>query len=219
MSKLDPKTPDHPRPLPKSVYDPAEDSFLLMDALVEDQEALIAQKPKVVFEIGVGSGVVSSFARTLIDGLLGNGSEYVHSFGTDINPEAIETAKRTATINKQSKPELFQCDLVSAVSPRFQGFIDVLLFNPPYVPTDDAPVTCSEHCWAGGPSGRGALDRLWPIVADLLSPTGSFYLVALKSNNIPDLIETAGQYNLDGKVVINRRCGIEHLFILKFWKK
>lgn len=40
-----------------------------------------------------------------------------------------------------------------------------------------------EASWAGGKRGREVMDRVFPLVADLLSPGGLFYLVTIKENN------------------------------------
>lgn len=40
-----------------------------------------------------------------------------------------------------------------------------------------------EASWAGGRKGREVMDRVFPLVPDLLSPGGLFYLVTIKENN------------------------------------
>lgn len=40
-----------------------------------------------------------------------------------------------------------------------------------------------EAAWAGGRNGRQVMDRFFPLVPDLLSPRGFFYLVTIKENN------------------------------------
>ena len=47
----------------KNVYEPSEDTFLLLDALFADRAAL--RTSRVIVEIGPGSGVVSTYLAKL----------------------------------------------------------------------------------------------------------------------------------------------------------
>uniref|UniRef100_A0AC35EZB2 Uncharacterized protein n=1 Tax=Panagrolaimus sp. PS1159 TaxID=55785 RepID=A0AC35EZB2_9BILA len=202
--------------LDENVYEPAEDSFLLMDAFESEESQISRINPSIIVEIGVGSGVVTSFIRSLISS--SNPSTTFINFGTDLNPSALAATLNTAKLNNQIMPELIQCDLLSPFLVRWKGLIDILIFNPPYVPTENEPLNHLERCYAGGPTGRAAVDRLIPSLSTMLSPSGIFYLVALKSNNIPDIFEFASKHFLHGSVVLERRCGREYLYILKFVK-
>lgn len=45
----------------KTVYEPCEDTFLFIDALLAEKDILAAEKPKLVLEIGPGSGVITTY--------------------------------------------------------------------------------------------------------------------------------------------------------------
>lgn len=49
-------------------------------------------------------------------------------------------------------------DIINCISTRAEGFADVVLFNPPYVPTSSSEVQHAESSvtatWAGGIDGR-----------------------------------------------------------------
>ncbi|KAI0274872.1 hypothetical protein BC834DRAFT_850073 [Gloeopeniophorella convolvens] len=82
------------------VYEPAEDTFVLLDALEADANALRALAPRVCLEIGSGSGCVSSF----LGALLGPSSSLI--LCTDINAHAATCTARTGAQNKAMHPPL-----------------------------------------------------------------------------------------------------------------
>ncbi|KJH49364.1 methyltransferase small domain protein [Dictyocaulus viviparus] len=239
----------------KSVYEPSEDTFLLLDAIEKDIQWLRSLQPQIILEIGCGSGIVSAFLNQAIGGNvtsfatdynqhalectmetgrlngvkieviqadLDNGLEHleaiggnVTSFATDYNQHALECTMETGRLNGV-KIEVIQADLDNGLE-HLENKVDILLFNPPYVPTESEPSNVLERCWAGGANGREVVDRLLPRVSRLLSNKGVFYLVALHSNDIPNLLKSCP--DLEGTVTMERRCGIEHLYIIKYKRK
>jgi release factor glutamine methyltransferase len=82
----------------ENVYEPAEDTFLLCDALCQEREWLLAMQPTYVLEIGCGSGCVITYATQLFQ----MGTYPVISMATDINVDALKVTQRTAAANKVS---------------------------------------------------------------------------------------------------------------------
>ncbi|KAF8213475.1 S-adenosyl-L-methionine-dependent methyltransferase [Mycena galopus ATCC 62051] len=233
-------TPDlsHLRPEDyEHVYEPAEDTFILLDALEQDAEQLKRIRPQISLEIGPvhfnpcqqpaksnwftrsGSGCVSSFLGSI------TGPSAVLYLCTDINPHACQCSIATGRQNKVSL-ELVNTSLAHPLLARLHKSIDIILFNPPYVPTvyDEASGAQKdrdiEGSWAGGQDGMQVTDRFLPQVADLLSPLGRFYLVAVAQNNIPDIQRRMEEnHALESKVVLRRRAGGEHLSVILFTRK
>ncbi|KAI0651528.1 putative methylase [Trametes meyenii] len=201
------------------VYEPAEDTFILLDALERDAAELRNSKSLVCLEVGSGSGCVSAFAGAVL------GPSTSLYLATDINPYACRSTKATGKQNGVPiEPVL--ASLMDPLRARLQHAVDVLLFNPPYVPTDtdeahDAQQTADiAGAWAGGHSGMDVTDILLDQVEDILSPTGRFYLVAVKQNDIQGICgRMLSQHRLKGEVVLQRRAGREHLYVLKFTRQ
>ncbi|XP_022800661.1 hemK methyltransferase family member 2-like [Stylophora pistillata] len=74
------------------VYEPAEDSFLMMDALEKDADFLRAQRPLLCVEVGSGSGALITFLASILGPL-------THYIATDINPKAAQCTSKTAKQN------------------------------------------------------------------------------------------------------------------------
>ncbi|KAJ1311557.1 hypothetical protein OPQ81_010041 [Rhizoctonia solani] len=198
------------------VYEPAEDTFLLLDALEEDADRLRVLKPAVCVEVGSGSGCVSAFLGRILE------NEPCLIIATDINTRASKCTEATGRQNSVSLNAVI-CDLIQPLKSRLHGQIDVLVFNPPYVPTEDEEVVKAQShgeiagAWAGGFDGMAVTNRLLEDLNSVLSPKGCFYLVALKQNDPQGIIaRVREQWSLDGKVILQRRAGREHLFIIRF---
>ncbi|WVO13503.1 hypothetical protein L204_101124 [Cryptococcus depauperatus] len=201
----------------ENVYEPAEDSFILLDALEADVEELRSLKPSICLEIGSGSGIVSAF----LTNLLGNGNSY--NISTDINLYACSTTSRTGTAN-QLILDPVACDLVLPFLPRLAKKIDVLIFNPPYVPTDSHELQSTQGkrdiggAWAGGLDGMDVTNRVLSLLPQLLSFNGCMYLVAIQENNILEISSMMLSLGLQTKEILRRRAGREHLLVLRIAK-
>ncbi|KAM3850746.1 methyltransferase N6AMT1 [Diretmus argenteus] len=194
----------------QDVYEPAEDSFLLLDALEQDAEKLQHMSPSVCLEVGSGSGVVSAFLSSVV------GSSAVY-LCTDVNPAAAQCTLKTASCNSVSLQPVIT-DLVEGLLPRLCGQVDVLLFNPPYVvtPSEEVGSRGVAAAWAGGRRGREVTDRFWPVVTQLLSEKGLFYLVTIAENRPEEIIHLLAESGLTGVSCLSRRAGNERLSVLRF---
>lgn len=195
----------------ENVYEPSEDTFLLIDALEKDFEIIKRLRPDVCLEVGSGSGVViATIAKEL--------QQYsTLCLSTDINPRAASTTKKIGCYNGISI-QVVITDLAKAFESRLHKAVDLLIFNPPYVvtPTEEVAGNDISASWAGGVKGREVMDRFFPIVPNLLTAKGLFYLVVIKENDQDDIAHLMGTYGLKMKVVLSRRCGAEHLYVLRF---
>ncbi|KAK3600094.1 hypothetical protein CHS0354_027421 [Potamilus streckersoni] len=194
----------------EKIYEPAEDSFLLLDALEKERTFLKELNPVVCVEVGSGSGIVITYLAQL----LGNCCLYLC---TDINPRAAEVSRKTATINKV-QVESAVSDLICAFQDWLKNKVDVLIFNPPYVitPPEEVGSYGIEASWAGGERGRQVMDRLFPLVPHILSPLGVFYLVIIKENDEADIERIMVSYGLRKISILSRRSGSEFLSVLRF---
>lgn len=125
------------------VYEPAEDSFLLLDTISAASETAFLHDrfsqaqpstPPLILEVGVGSGVVLAFVAGNARSIFGRNDAL--TLGTDINRFACQAASET--VHKAIKdygPSVFldivNGDLASSI---LEQSVDVFIFNPPYVP-------------------------------------------------------------------------------------
>ena len=142
------------------VYRDAEDSWLL-----QEQVKKYAKKEMKVLDVGTGTGIQAITAAK-------QGADVM---AVDINPKAVELAKKNAELNNV-KINILESDLFLNVKGKF----DLIIFNAPYLPSDEPPVKQTE-LW------EGVKDPAWSGGKEL----------------IMKFIKEAKKYlNKDGKIII-----------------
>lgn len=203
------------------VYEPAEDSFLLLDALEDELEAIRKLRPAVCVEIGPGSGIVISALATALRGS--------YCVAVDINPHACRVTQRTGRLN-DCRLEVVNMDLLGGLA---DGCVDLMVFNPPYVPTAEENGGDLEEqigvfgegghdlvkSWAGGFDGMVVTNRVLRDLDRVLSKDGVFYLLLLKENKPLNVISVLGENGFLGRIVKERKIRGEHLFVIKISRK
>src|SRR6266536_1380791 len=139
-----------------TIYEPAEDSYLLLDTLSSPAETAWLHDrfdsvgptpgpPPIILEVGTGSGVVLAFltanAKTIF------GRQDVLTLGTDVNGNACRATEETVKIAVQdggrqgtgigSAALHMSCLTADLCAPIRSEMVEILVFNPPYVPTPE----------------------------------------------------------------------------------
>lgn len=195
------------------IYEPSEDTFLLIDALEKDLDCIRKSQPTLCLEVGSGSGVVI----TALASALGPTCQYI---STDINSRACQITQETGRVNGVVINAVCT-DLVEGVMEDVKGKVDILLFNPPYVvtPSEEVGRGDLEYTWAGGERGREVTDRFLPNVSSMLSSCGLFYLLVLKENEPADIENLMAQQDFACTCILSRKTGPENLSVLRFSRK
>jgi len=239
-------TPDTSHVSFNTIYEPSEDSFLLLDTLSSTTEVTwlqerFANKTPYLVEVGTGSGIVIAFLTANAEQIFG---KPVLSLGVDVNINACHAAKET--VRKAAAETAAGSIYLGSINgdlctSLLSGSVDVLVFNPPYVPSEELPALPGlerkyrdkfehdSHLLAlttdGGEQGMETTNRLFAQIPSLLSPDGVAYILLCAQNkpeevkswiaeelsNGPWLAETVGSSGKKG--------GWEKLQIVRIWKK
>ncbi|KAK1557406.1 hypothetical protein Q3G72_024141 [Acer saccharum] len=197
------------------VYEPCDDSFALVDALLADRNNLLEHRPTLCMEVGCGSGyVITSLAL-----MLGEEVPGVQYIATDTNSHAVEVTRETLKAHGVHA-ELINTDIASGLEKRLAGLIDVMVVNPPYVPTPEDEVGREgiTSAWAGGENGRCVIDKILPIADKLLSDRGWLYMVTLTTNNPSQICLQMREKGYASRIIVQRSTEEESLHIIKFWR-
>jgi release factor glutamine methyltransferase len=132
--------------------------------LVEAAIPMVREARRVV-DVGCGSGAI---AITLS---LAGATDVI---ATDVSGEALKVARENAE-RLQARVQFIQCDLLSPIG---TGSVDVVVSNPPYVPTEDEDslqreVRCEPRiALFGGPGGLENYRRITAEAERVLRPGG-----------------------------------------------
>lgn len=221
------------------IYQPAEDSFLLLDTLSSQSEVRFLKKrflkkrflrgatdsqvshSPVILEVGTGSGVVLAFLTAHAYEIFGRAD--VLSLGTDVNPFACQATKQTVLQACQDESRGFEnkkdikakqhplailnADLTTPIR---SGMVDVLVFNPPYVPTSEIPLPVTADTgpsafqydshllalsYSGGVHGMEVTNKLLEQIPKVLSSErGLAYILLCEQNKPEEVIQRIRQW-------------------------
>lgn len=249
-------TPDTSHVPYERVYEPSEDSFLLLDTFSSDSEKAFLRNhfhasgnttPPLVLEIGTGSGVVISFVHAQAEVLFG--SRKIMTAGVDMNPYACRATVATARKAAEDNPTTHGMYLGSSMSDLTSCFrpheVDMLIFNPPYVPTHEMPVKPEAFreevpevgakdpsfdddsyllalSYAGGFDGMETTDRLIPQIPEILSERGVAYLLLCQQNKPAEVKQKIaaleGGWRADMVGSSGKTAGWEKLQVVRIWR-
>ena len=174
------------------VYEPAEDSFMLLQAAME-------REAERVLEIGTGCGLISILLRRARNAWV---------VATDVSVQAA----RCAHFNAKSlgvELDLVVSDMFSAI----KGEFDLIVFNPPYLPVDQGGMDSAQ--WAGGILGRGLIDRFIAGLDDYLNPGGCGMFVQSSLNKPPQTRAMAAKHRLSVNVLREESFFFERLQVIE----
>lgn len=162
-----------------------ETELLVEHVLCELDRILVEKGSAKILEIGTGTGIIAlSLACERPDASL----EIV---ATDISPEACNIARsNVARLDQDERISVIEGDLADGVDSALMGSFDILVSNPPYIPTAevdtlDIEVRDFEPRLAldGGADGLDVFRRLLTLGTTALTPQG-FLAVELHENTL-----------------------------------
>ncbi|MFI0238645.1 HemK2/MTQ2 family protein methyltransferase [Streptomyces sp. NPDC016845] len=146
---------------PRGVYAPQYDTDLLLRALHEERVDAWTD----VLDLGTGTGALAVAAARL-------GARVT---AVDRSWRAVWTARLNARLNR-APVTVRHGDLASAFPP---ASFDLILSNPPYVPSPSAalPSRGPARAWDGGLDGRSVVDGVCDAAPRALRPGGTLLMV------------------------------------------
>jgi release factor glutamine methyltransferase len=178
----------------RQVYSPEADTLLLLAAARAE-----VRPGDRVLEVGTGSGLIAAEIARI-----------TRVVATDINPHAVLCAGKAGI-------DVVRTDLFTGI----RGSFDLVLFNPPYLPTqpEERIDDWLEYALDGGKSGRAVIERFARNVGDVLAPGGRILLLISSLTGLSEVQERFAGRNYSAGIAMQQVVEDEVLYVLKIIRK
>ena len=182
--------------IPDGVYPPAEDSFLLAEAIKD------ARGDKAV-DVGTGCGIQAI--------ILSKNCKRV--VATDIDSKCKAAVIINSILNNVSPPEFRLGDLYEPLEPDEK--FDIIVFNPPYLKEEYKVSIPESRWWSGGKNGRAIVRRFIKGLRNFLSPDGEAYLVINDNPPLEGTLKMIREERLNRKVINEVKVAFDKIYVLR----
>ena len=195
--------------IPARVYLPSDDTDLLLE-VIEEKITKANKNYKKAIEIGSGNAFLSL-------AIYGNVKEL---YSTDINPIVIDYLLNVKERYNLEKMKVVYSNLFDSIEETEK--FDLIIFNPPYVPTEELSededldeINGYDLAVNGGIEGREIIDKFIEQLPNHLLEKGECYLLISSLNNPIEIIENLKHKKLNAEIIGSKKLFFEELFVLK----
>ncbi|MGV8162720.1 MAG: methyltransferase [Candidatus Nanoarchaeia archaeon] len=204
------------------MYEPQEDSYLLQESVKEFVDDRKKEEPEnkkfkiqIALDMGTGTGIQGLSLVGHVDTII----------LTDINNETIDYLKdelkkleeEKSNHPIKSKIRIYTGNLFEKIPEEFHNKIDLIIFNPPYLPREEDEKDDLEL--TSGESGIETTKEFLSQAKNFLAKEGKIFFVASSLAKIYELEEFMKQENYEFVVDRKKHISFEDLIIYKAWQK
>lgn len=177
------------------VYPIREDTLLLLESALEN-----VHQGNRVLDVGTGSGCIAEELNKITG----------HVIGTDINPHSVRVARDKGIM-------VVRTDLMAGL----KGPFDMIVFNPPYLPTttEDRFPDWLERALDGGLTGRDVIRRFAEDVGRVLAEGGKVLLLASSLTGVEEVKSLFITHKFSCDIVRHLEIDGEILFVYRIQRK
>jgi HemK-related putative methylase len=207
----------------ENVYFPSEDTFLLIDYFKKNVnnrffDGIDVNEIEYILDLGTGTGIIAIFLQ-FVKSTSKNFNPRI--FASDIIDEAIVCAKKNEVLNNiHNEIDFFQSDLFKAFPEYLKSSFNIIIFNPPYLPSstlinENKNKMKIDHSWDGGPKGYDILIEFIEEAKRFLNFRKAHYIYYISSSrtNLDELNKCLYEFGFKNEVVDRKHIFFEDLLL------
>ncbi len=207
----------------QNVYFPKEDSYLIIDYFknnISDTffDGIDISEIEMVLDMGTGSGIIAiifQFFKLKIKKF------NPRIFASDILEDSINCAKHNEILNNFHNEIVFiQSDLFNSFPESLESSFNIIVFNPPYLPSsplikDKSSKKNIDWSWDGGLKGFEVLIEFIKELRNFLNLQKIYHVYYTSSSrtNLDELNKTVNELGFRNEIVERKHFFFEDIFI------
>ena len=200
----------------ETVYSPSEDTYLIIDYFKkiisnEHFDDSHIRNVRRILDVGTGTGIIAIFL-TLLSKKYPNFTAEIYA--SDILEDAIKCAKKNEELNNIHKEIKFiLSDLFNEFSSSLKNSFDIMIFNPPYLPSskiiEEGSHKAIDYSWDGGKKGFELILKFLDTAPEFLKSkkTSKIYIVSSSRVNLEEF-----EYKIKKMGYLIQNIGKKHYF-------
>lgn len=185
--------------VPTQVYEPAEDTFLLLESL-----ELNLTPHDTVLDMGTGCGIIGIVAAKKARRVV----------AVDVNSYAVDCARKNAEANCVAEKIVVRLgDLFNPIN--IDDQFSVIVFNAPYLPSRrQKKKDWIDSAWSGGADGRQLIDRFISEAPRFLAENGRIFLVQSTLSNVKRTLQRLRMLGFQARIVVEKAFFFERIVVI-----
>ena len=205
----------------ENVYTPSEDTYLIIDYFKRNIDydyfdGMNIREVKKILDLGTGTGILAVIFQ-LIKKINPNFNPEIYA--SDILEEVIKCAKLNEKLNNfENEIKFIQSDLLKSFPETLKHSFDIIVFNPPYLPSskliDNKEIkTNIDYSWNGGKKGIEVFLRFLDEVKVFLKKKFHIYYISSSRTNLQELNKFILQKGFKNKILNKKHLFFEDIIL------